>query len=253
MLSFTKEYGKIYDNKKIGEVHLKKAVVTGASSGIGRAITEVLLHLGYSVVGVSRSITQEHFESEHFHAISADLSSEAELLKLCEELKKEDIFILINAAGFGRFEPHEALNAKTITTMTFVNLTAPMLLTNATLRSLKKNEGYLININSIEAIRASKFAGVYSATKAGLKAFGDSLFEETRKSGLSITNINPDMTESGFYDMLRFDVSQKEDEKLFAQDIAEAVRHILTMRKGAVVSEYTIRSLKFGIRKKPKK
>jgi len=134
--------------------------------------------------------------------------------------------------------------------MTFVNLTAPMLLTNATLRSLKKTDGYLININSIEALRASKFAGVYSATKAGLKAFGDSLFEETRKSGLSITNINPDMTESNFYDDLRFETSKKEDEKLFASDIANAIEHILTMRKGAVVSEYTIRSLKFGISKK---
>jgi short-subunit dehydrogenase len=134
--------------------------------------------------------------------------------------------------------------------MTFLNLTAPMLITNATLRSLKDNGGYLININSIEALRASKFAGVYSATKAGLKAFGEALFEETRKSGLSVTNINPDMTESAFYDALRFETSAKEDEKLLASDIADTVEHILKMRKGAVVSEYTIRSLKFGITKK---
>ena len=229
---------------------MKKAVVTGASSGIGKAITLRLLELGFSVTGVSRSITQESFKHANFKALPFDLSNEKETLKLCEILKKEELTLLVNAAGFGKFEPHEELNAETITSMTFLNLTAPMLLTNATLRSLKKNDGYLININSIEALRASKFAGVYSATKAGLKAFGDSLFEETRKSGLSITNINPDMTESAFYDELRFDVSSKEDEKLFAQDIADAVAHILTMRKGAVVSDYTIRSLKFGISKK---
>jgi short-subunit dehydrogenase len=134
--------------------------------------------------------------------------------------------------------------------MTFLNLTAPMLLTNATLKELKKNGGYLININSIEALRASKFAGVYSATKAGLKAFSDALFEETRKSELSITNINPDMTESNFYDALRFETSTKEDEKLLASDIADVLEHIISMRKGAVVSDYTIRSLKFGISKK---
>jgi short-subunit dehydrogenase len=125
-----------------------------------------------------------------------------------------------------------------------------MLLTNALLRSLKKNDGYLININSIEAIKTSKFAGVYSASKAGLKAFSDSLFEETRKSGLSVTNINPDMTQTSFYDELRFDTSDKEEERLLASDIADAVEHILTMRKGAVISDYTIRSLKFGISKK---
>ena len=137
--------------------------------------------------------------------------------------------------------------------MTFLNLTAPMLLTNATLRSLKANGGYLININSIEDLRASKFAGVYSATKAGLRAFGEALFEESRKSELSVTNINPDMTESAFYEELRFDVSHNENEKLYANDIADAVEHILGMRKGAVVSEYVIRSLNFGITKRSKK
>ena len=232
---------------------MRKAVVTGASSGIGKAITAELLAMGFTVLGISRNITDRTFQNENFEALQTDLSNEKETLKLCNFLKKEDIFILINAAGFGKFEPHEELHTSTITTMTFLNLTAPMLLTNATLRSLKKNEGYLININSIEALRASKFAAVYSASKAGLHAFSDALFEETRKSALSITNINPDMTESAFYDDLRFDVSNKEDEKLFAQDIADVVKHILTMRKGAVVSEYTLRSLKFGIRKKAMK
>ncbi|WP_297443267.1 SDR family NAD(P)-dependent oxidoreductase [Sulfurimonas sp.] len=232
---------------------MNKAVVTGASSGIGKAITNRLLTLGYEVIGVSRSVKDDDFNHANFHAVTCNLAKEEETIQLCQKLKKENIFILINCAGFGRFEPHEALHVNTITTMTFVNLTVPMLLTNALLRSLKENEGYLININSIEALRASKFAAVYSATKAGLKAFGDALFEETRKSRLSITNINPDMTQSSFYDELRFDVSQKEDEKLLASDIADAVAHILTMRKGAVVSEYTLRSLHFGIAKKSKK
>jgi len=231
---------------------LKKAIVTGASSGIGKAIATKLLELGYHVIGISRTIQDNTFSSPDFQAISCDLSDANATIKLCDQLKYEEVFILVNAAGFGRFEPHEELNAVTIMQMTFLNLTAPMLLTNATLRSLKKNDGYLININSIEAIRASKFAGVYSATKAGLKAFSDALFEETRKSGLSITNINPDMTESNFYDELRFETSQKEDERLLSQDIANALEHILKMRKGAVVSDYTIRSLKFGIGKKTK-
>ncbi|MDF1877763.1 SDR family oxidoreductase [Sulfurimonas sp. SAG-AH-194-L11] len=225
----------------------KLALVSGASSGIGKAIALRLLSLGYSVLGLSRtsSISDENYE--HY---KVDLSEENQTALLCQELKKKDVFILINAAGFGKFEPHEELSSKTIIDMTFLNLTAPLLLTNATLRSLKADDGYLININSIEAIRASKFAAVYSATKAGLKAFSDALFEETRKSGLSITNINPDMTESAFYNDLRFDVSKKENEKLLSEDIADSVEHILRMRKGAVVSDYTIRSLNFGISKK---
>ena len=228
----------------------KVAVVTGASSGIGEAIAKRLLTLGYNVIGVSRGVSQTLIEKEKFQAMQVDLSSEKETLKLVETLKKLSPTLLVNSAGVGLFEPHEELSVKSITSMTFLNLTAPMLLTNATLRALKQNSGYLININSIEALRASKFAGVYSATKAGLRAFSDSLFEETRRSELSITNINPDMTESNFYNDLRFETSKKEDERLLCEDIADAVEHIVSMRKGAVVSEYTIRSLKFGISKK---
>lgn len=229
---------------------MKKAVVTGSSSGIGKEITQRLLHLGYRVIGISRNIKKDDFQSEEFTPLQADLSDKVSTIQVCKKLSKEDISILINCAGFGRFEPHEELSAATITDMVFLNLSAPMLLTNALLRDLKKNSGYLININSIEALRASKFAAVYSATKSGLKAFGDSLFEETRKSALSITNINPDMTQSNFYNELRFETGSKEDEKLLTSDIADALEHILSMRKGAVVSEYTIRSLNFGISKK---
>ena len=235
------------------------AIVTGASSGIGEEICQKLLLLEYKVIGISRNIDQNKFDHENFSSMQIDLSKESSTLNGCKKLqdlikeKNEKIHILINCAGFGKFEPHEELNSKTITDMVFLNLTAPMLLTNSLLRELKNNSGYLINITSIEALRASKFAAVYSASKAGLKAFGDSLFEETRKSGLSITNIHPDMTQSSFYDELRFTTSENEDERLLVSDIADAVEHILSMRKGAVISEYTIRSLKFGIKKVSKK
>ena len=224
------------------------AIVTGSSSGIGQAITEKLLEMNYKVYGIAR---RKQESSENFFPVECDITHTVTLEKSIQDiLKTDEISLLINSAGIGKFEPHEELSQRTIIDMTFLNLTTPMLLTNTLLRSLKKSDGYVININSIEALRASKFAGVYSATKAGLKAFGDALFEETRKSALSVTNINPDMTQSSFYDELRFDVSDKEDEKLFASDIADAIKHILSMRKGAVVSEYTIRSLKFGISKK---
>jgi len=229
---------------------MKKAVVTGASSGIGYAITKRLLELGFIVIGVSRNISKKHFNHQNFIAMPTDLSEINNIKRLALNLKKESISILINNAGFGKFEPHEELSIDTITKMSFLNLTAPMVLTNILLRDLKKNDGYLININSIEALRASKFAALYSATKAGLKAFGDSLFEESRKTNLSVTNINPDMTQTNFYDELRFQTTDKAEERLIASDIADAVEHILSMRKGAVVSEYTIRSLQFGISKK---
>jgi short-subunit dehydrogenase len=234
-------------------IEMRYALITGSSGTIGEAITRKVFTLGYHVVGISRHDNTQHFKHKPYEHIRSDLSSQKELEKLCKELQKREFSLVVHCAGFGEFAPHEEISFQNICAMHNVNLLAPIAITNATLRSLKKNGGYLININSIEALRASKFAALYSATKSGLKAFGDALFEETRKSDLSITNINPDMTEGAFYDTLRFETSDKEDEKLVAEDVACAIEHILTIRKGAVVSEYTLRSLKFGIKKKPKR
>jgi short-subunit dehydrogenase len=226
------------------------AEVTGASSGIGKAIALRLIQMGYDVIGISRHIEDNEIDSKHFSAMQSDLSLAKDTLFTCKALKDRDITILVNSAGFGRFEPHEQLSAQTIEDMIHVNLTAPILLSNALLRELKKNDGYLINISSIEATRSSKFSALYSATKSGLRAFSQSLFEEVRKSNLSVININPDMTDTPFFDELRFEPSNDSHSRLLAEDIADAVEQILSMRKGVSVTEFTIRPQHFGIRKK---
>ncbi|MEA3523340.1 MAG: SDR family NAD(P)-dependent oxidoreductase [Campylobacterota bacterium] len=228
------------------------AIVTGASSGIGKAIALRLLKMDYDVIGISRHIEKSIIEHERFEVIQSDLSSYDDTMLTCKKLQQQfnDIEILINAAGFGRFEPHEELKSQTIEAMIHVNLTAPILLSNALLRQLKNTKGYLINITSIEATRSSKFSALYSATKAGLRAFGQSLFEEVRKSDLSVITINPDMTDTAFFDTLRFEPSQEEHSRLEDEDIADAIEQILRMRKGVVVTEYTIRPQRFGILKK---
>lgn len=225
------------------------AIVTGSSSGIGKAIAKMLLEEGYRVMGLSRS--KGEIEHPSFHPIPCDLSR----LEAIESIKPEllainDLTLLVNAAGFGRFEPHEELNTQTIDTMISLNLTAPILLANLLLRSLKKTEGMIVNITSIEATRSSKFSALYSATKSGLRAFGHSLYEEVRSAGVGVLTINPDMTDTAFFDDLRFGVSNDDNAKLFASDIAEALRHTLSMRKGAGLTEITIRARKFGISKK---
>ncbi len=225
------------------------AIVTGSSSGIGKAITLMLLAQGYRVIGLSR--THGEIDNPYFHAIECDLSRSEEIERVKTELLAlSDLTLLINAAGFGRFEPLEELQSEIITDMVALNLTAPILLTNMLLRSLKKTEGMIINITSIEATRHSKFSALYTATKSGLRAFGHSLYEEVRSSGVGVLTINPDMTDTPFFDHLRFGVGDDENTKLFASDIAEAIRNSLSLRKGAGITEMTIRARKFGITKK---
>mgnify|MGYP001765700268 CR=1 FL=1 len=227
------------------------AIVTGASSGIGEAIARMLLDEGYKVIGISRS--RGEIRHDAFFHLSCDLSDTGAIEAIQKELQTcGDLKLHVNAAGFGRFEPHEELSAQTITQMIALNLTAPILLTNLLLRSLKHAKGIIINITSIEATRSSKFSALYTATKSGLRAFGHSLFEEVRSSGVGVVTINPDMTDTPFFDDLRFGVGEGEDTKLFAEDIAETVRNILRLREGLSVTELPIRPRKFGITKKPR-
>lgn len=227
------------------------AVVTGASSGIGRAITVRLLELGYIVYGLSRSQGTAQIKHENFFPLQCDLANIDAIEQTCRILQHEsDLAVLVNAAGFGRFDPHETLTPQLIANMTAVNLTAPMILANLLLRSLKANEGMIVNITSIEALRASKFAALYSATKAGLRTFGQSLFEEVRKSGVNVITINPDMTDTPFFDTLRFGPGETDDTRLVAEDIAHALELILAMRPGAAITELTIRPQRFAITKR---
>lgn len=225
------------------------AIVTGSSSGIGEAITLMLLEKNYRVIGISRRTAP--IEHPHFSPINCDLSNAKDLERLKTELLGiKDLELLVNCAGFGRFEPHEELSIETIHTMIAINLTAPITLTNMLLRQLKETQGKIINITSIEATRHSKFSALYTATKSGLRSFGHALFEEVRSAGVGVITLNPDMTETPFFDDLRFGVGEKEDTKLFASDIATALATVLDARDGVSITELTIRPTRFGISKK---
>ncbi len=218
---------------------MKTAVVTGSSSGIGRAICDKLKQNGYEVYGISRKDGE----------IICDLrDTDALHVEVKKFLKSNDIDLLVNCAGVGVFSPHEEINFNKINELIDVNLKAPILLTNLCLRSLKKTKGHIVNVASIEATKHSKFSALYTATKSGLRDFSLALFEELRKSGVRVTSINPDMTKTAFFDKLNFEPSNKVDTHMVANDIAKAVIDII--QSPFVVTDMTIRAQKFEISKK---
>jgi len=224
------------------------AIVTGSSSGIGQAITNKLLEMGYRVYGIAR---RKQVASENFFPVVCDITNTAILEKSIKNiLKNNEIKLLINSAGIGKFEPHEELNIITIKQIIDTNLTAPIILSSLLLRSLKKSQGKIINISSIEALKASKFSAAYSASKAGLHHFGSALYEEVRKAGVNIISIHPDMTQTPFFDELHFEPKDDKTMHLIPEDIAQSVEDILTMREGVSITEVTIRPQYFGIKKK---
>ena len=224
------------------------AIVTGSSSGIGQAISNKLIKMGYKVYGIARTIQEE---SDNFFPIVCDVTHTSSLEKSIKSiLTYNEISLLINSAGIGRFEPHEELNIIALKQIIDTNLTAPIILSSLLLRSLKKNQGKIINITSIEALKASRFSAAYSASKAGLHHFGSALFEEVRKAGVNIISIHPDMTQTPFFDELHFEPKEDERMHLKPEDIAQSVEDILKMREGVSITEVTIRPQYFGIKKK---
>ena len=218
---------------------MKTALVTGSSSGIGKAICDVLKEHDYEVYGISRNDAK----------IICDLRDTKSLhVKIKEFLKTTDVDLLVNCAGVGVFSPHEELSLDQIEKLIDVNLKAPILLTNLCLRSLKKTKGHIINISSIEATRHSKFSALYTATKSGLRDFSLALFEELRKAEVRVTSINPDMTKTAFFDELNFKPSNNENCCLLPQDVAKTLLKVI--KSPLVVTDITVRAQKFGITKK---
>jgi len=218
---------------------MKIALVTGSSSGIGQAISQQLTANDYKVYGISRNSGE----------IICDLQDTKALhVKINELLKTTDIDLLVNCAGLGVFAPHEEISLEKIDELININLKAPIVLTNLCLRSLKKTKGHIVNISSVEATKHSKFSALYTATKSGLRDFSLSLFEELRRSEVRVTNINPDMTKTAFFDKLNFEPSSKEDTHIKAEDIAKTLLQIV--ESNFVVTDMTMRPQKLEIVKK---
>lgn len=231
---------------------MKCAIVTGASSGIGLEITKMFLKNNYKVYGLARYFSKTDLEHVNFVKEQCDITK---IFLLEEKIKyirniESNILVLVNNAGVGYYGPHEEINIKKLHAMIATNLEAPIILTHLLLRELKNNSGYIINISSITAKKASPIGCAYSATKAGLSHFGEGLFEETRKAGVKVVTIHPDMAKTNFYENANFREGDLPDSYVTGQCVANAVEMILNQREGTLLTEITIRPQKHMITKK---
>jgi short-subunit dehydrogenase len=228
----------------------KLAIVTGASRGIGLSISKKLILLGYNVFGCCRDPEKCTFTDPSFNLSKVNLMKTSEMERWIQEIKKKgQVDLLIHNAGKGYFAPFEELNWIQIEEMITLHITAPMLLTNSLLRSLKESAGRIIFIGSIAGTQISPWGSAYGATKAGLHHFGRELFQELRKSGVKVTNLIPDIVDTDFYQGLPFGPDIDSKSHLLADCLSSAVENILTQRDGTVISELRIQPEKFKIKK----
>ncbi len=233
---------------------MKKAIVTGASSGIGQAIADSLLKAGFLVFGFGRDFSKSIFangERAGFTAVVGDITDSIFLKEQVAAINKNhDIDLLVNAAGVGYYGLHEEISFNSIHELIATNVEAPMQLTNMLLRDIKKNAGTIVFISSITAEQRNPHGAAYGASKAALTSFAHSIFDEVRKHGVRIFNIEPDMTATGLYRNATFTADTDQGACLFAEDVAEALMYALEARDGMVVTDIVVRPQLHRIKRK---
>lgn len=233
-------------------INKESAIVTGASSGIGYAVSKKLGALGYEVFGFGRDFGKAEWKAGgNVHPIVCDVLDTAKLCACARQIAAQHrIRILVNNAGVGYYGLHEELNPDKIKEMVRTNLEVPMILTQQLLRHLKENAGYVINISSVTAGQPNPHGCAYGATKAGLASFSHSLFDEARKYGIKSITIFPDMTQTNLYRNADFREGDEPESYLLPEDVAGTVEWVLSQREGALVTDIALKPQIHRIKRK---
>lgn len=182
-----------------------RALVTGASSGIGLSIVKELGRRGTEVVLVARDVERlAKIADEHpvgAEVLQADLSNAEELRLVEERIEVGDIDLLVNNAGLGlngKFVNHDR-DAET--NMVLVNVLALHRLSHAAAVTMQQsNRGAILNIASVAAFTSMARSSTYSATKAFVVTFTDALASELAGTGVTATSLCPGLTRTEFHD-----------------------------------------------------
>ena len=182
-----------------------KALITGATSGIGRDMAVILAKQGIDLIIASRDTKKMKQLARRLPVnvkiVTADLSKEDDCYRLYEETKNEDIDILINNAGFGAFGPAWEVPLETELNMIDLNIRAVHILTKLFLQDfIAKDSGYILNVASSAGFLAGPLMSTYYATKSYVLRFTEAIHEELRRAGsrVKISALCPGHVETGF-------------------------------------------------------
>lgn len=184
-------------------------LVTGASSGIGRALSHRFARAGSSCILLARSKNALHRLADDLssrygvetHVIVADLSASGSPREIVEELNHRglSVDVLVNNAGFGDRGAFAEVSAERQVAMIQVNVTTLTELTRLLLPAmLDRDRGGILNVASTAAFQPGPFMSVYYATKAYVLSFSEGIAEETSESGVTVTCLAPGPTRTAF-------------------------------------------------------
>lgn len=223
-----------------------RALVTGASSGIGRDIARELSKRGYDLVIVARNTARlEELKAElktNVEIISMDLTSEENCKELYEKAK--DIDLLVNNAGFGEFGFFTETDLDKEINMIKTNITALHILTKLYLKDMKeKNSGQILNVASIAGFMPGPLMATYYATKNYVVRLSESIREELKKqkSNVKISILCPGPVKTNFNNVanVKFELNS-----LTSEYVAQYTVDKLLKNKFYIVPGFTIKLAK---------
>ena len=226
-----------------------KALVTGASSGIGYEISKYLAKRGYDIIVVSRNRQAlENLKNEiktNVQIVCMDLSVVDNCVKLYENFKDENIDVLINNAGFGMYGNFDILDMNKAIEMINVNILACDILTKLFLKDMKKRDsGYILNVGSIAGFMPGPLMSSYYASKSYVVKLTQAIRKELKKSksGVSVSVLCPGPVNTNFNNTagVKFAVRP-----LSSEYVAKYAVDMLFKKKLVIVPGFTIKLARF--------
>jgi NAD(P)-dependent dehydrogenase (short-subunit alcohol dehydrogenase family) len=233
----------------------QRAIVTGASSGIGRATALALARRGASVALAARrgevlEAVARTIEESNGRALSVptDVSDEGQVRSLVEQTVAElgGVDLLVNAAGYGYFAPATEIDVGELDRLFAVNLRGAVLTSKYVAPLLvAQGRGTIINVGSVSALGGWPRGGPYVASKFALRGLTQCLWQELRPYGVRVAHVCPNFTDTGFFGAsgVTFGAS---DKALSAEDVAATIVLAATLPRGAALVEAEIRPTALG-------
>ena len=190
--------------------HAQKTVlITGASSGIGRATALYLAERGYSVIGTSRSadrlsslVEEASSKGLRFTPLELDINSDEGVYGTLRHLLKGigSVDVLVNNAGYGLWGPVEVLSTSELRAQFETNVFGSVRLIKAVVPAMvRQGRGTIINVSSVEGRLATPFIGGYAASKFALEGLSEALRYELWPFGIRVAIVEPGLFDSDFH------------------------------------------------------
>lgn len=179
------------------------ALVTGASSGIGRATADALLSAGYRVFGTSRRGAAE--SSGGITMLACDVTDDESVAEMVERVlaKAGRIDLLVNNAGVGLLGGAEESSTAQAQALFDVNVFGVLRVTNAVLPAMRRQgTGRIVNLSSLMGLIPAPYSALYASTKHAIEGYSESLDHELRTLGIRVVLVEPAYTRTSFEENL---------------------------------------------------